>query len=306
MGRKFKIRALKLTLSFLVLILAVSCEEDDPVGSGNILVSGDVIYLSGERVRLLGRIFSFSNTPSDHGFEISLDESFTNPTLISLGELQIPGRFIGEYSGLNISSEYFFRSYMVVNGQTVYGDATPFNTLTPFINSFSPQISRQSNFITINGGNFTEDTKVFIGTEEALVQEIVFESEIVIQIPSGNTNNLVDVTVRIQDTDLVFDTQFEYITGVWQVEGEFVSDLQITNSAFVERDDRVIFGLGFLNELQTLNDKFWRLDKSSLSWSELEFSGTPVESPYTSPSGFGSGRISSGFGFFYLRMIAGP
>ena len=51
-----------------------------------VILTEDVLYLSGERVRLSGRIYSNGGKEiSEHGFEISLSESYENPILIQNG-----------------------------------------------------------------------------------------------------------------------------------------------------------------------------------------------------------------------------
>ena len=95
-------------ISLLLIFFGIfsSCEEESQVTTS--LITEEVIYLSGERARVLGRIITNQNVDaSDHGFYISENESFSQPIIISLGERVAPGRFIGETSELDIQKKYF-------------------------------------------------------------------------------------------------------------------------------------------------------------------------------------------------------
>jgi hypothetical protein len=68
-----------------VICIFCSCEEEVDVSPS--LVTEDILYVSGERVRLLARIITTENiNASDHGFHIADNEAFSNPIIVSLGK----------------------------------------------------------------------------------------------------------------------------------------------------------------------------------------------------------------------------
>jgi len=110
-------------LSLLIFIFGIfsSCEEVEDFTTS--LATEDVLYLSGERVRLLGRILTTQAVnATDHGFYIATNESFTQPLIISLGQRTNPGRFIGETSGLQVDQRYFVKSFLALEGEMLFGN----------------------------------------------------------------------------------------------------------------------------------------------------------------------------------------
>ena len=113
--------------SFLLSLIAISffitgCEDDnfnvDPV-----ILTEQMLFVSGEQVRLSGRLVATENqSVSDHGFIISAEPSFSNPITISLGERTTPGRFIGETTGLNVGQTYYWKAFSVIDGSPLEGE----------------------------------------------------------------------------------------------------------------------------------------------------------------------------------------
>ena len=127
--------------SFVLVLISTffSCTEevDEPV-----ILTEDVLYLSGERVRLSGRIYSNGGKEiSEHGFEISINETYNNPILIQNGVKSSLGAFIGESSQLIADEEYYYRAFAVINDVKLYGASKSFVTLNTSLSSFNPHFA---------------------------------------------------------------------------------------------------------------------------------------------------------------------
>lgn len=285
-------------LIVLMTLGSFSClENDNPTNSENIIRSEEVIYVSGERVRMLGRVLAFKDEPTDHGFEISSNAEFTSPVVVSIGPLESPGRFIAEYEGLRIGNSYYFRSYMVVSGQTIYGEVTPFNSLSPFISSFQPIVSRSNLPVRINGGNFTSDARVLVGGVAAEIREISQESQIEILLPDSVTGQFVDIEVIVQDDTLTAPSKFEYIIGRWTSLGRFPDESQIINGVSILSGNSLFFGSGYDNNIAERRSDFWQFDLTTNSWTSIGSYGPPIDEAYFISTGFGGGKLRSAFGF---------
>ena len=123
---------------FTLLLFNLACTEEEK--KSTILVTEDVLYASGEQVRLLGRLISNHPTKAnDHGFYLSTDENFSSPIILSLGVKEGAGRFIGEIYGLTVGSNYYAKSFMDIGNGLEFGNVLEVKTLNPGLESFLPK-----------------------------------------------------------------------------------------------------------------------------------------------------------------------
>ena len=292
-------RTIKST-KYLILLTIVSlshtgCKEvldnTDPV-----VRSEDVIYISGETVRLAGRILSLpASGADDKGFLISSDENFISPLKVSSGPADLPGRYITEYGKLRIGSPYYARSYLDIGGKITYGNTITFTTLVPFISDYGPQFGFEGLTVTIKGGNFTSDTQVFFSGNEAEIEKINFESIITLRAPGITTQNLVEVKVTVQGKEMIFDQPFEYVIGLWKLESYFPDQTELSHPVSFVIGNELFIGLG-REYLTGDNLKFWKVDLDTWNWSSQSYLGAKSRSSFFGPGYFGGGIYElSGF-----------
>ena len=285
-------KALFIVILCPVYFMVQSCEEDtfvvDPV-----VVTEEVMFVSGERVRLSGRLVAFENQAvSDHGFTLSLDEAFSNPITISLGQRTIPGKFIGETSGLSSGEVYYWKPFSVIDGKILEGEPGQFTTLLPGIISFTPTFAFGGLSMNIYGQNFTSDTKVFFDDVEAIVLDIEKESMIHLTIPPIANSKFPKIKVVSQGNERIATQTFEYVTGKWEfVDFFFNTSAYLLNVSFVE-NDTYYFGLGV--EDFAPNTKLWSLDIPSWTWTETTYDQGVLLAPFHGTPYFGSGKSETG------------
>lgn len=264
-----------------------SCEEESQTTTS--LLTEEVIYLSGERARVLGRIITNQNVAaSDHGFYISENESFSQPLIISLGERVSPGRFIGETSELDIQKRYFVKSFISLPEGIQFGNVLEITTLSPDVDSFFPQNGPVGTTVTIKGRNFTADTRVFIGDRQAQVLKIEFESSITAIIPASGSVALEEVKVVVQNQEIVLDQKFEYTTGRYTQLPDFPFPVRLGENIYFKDDTGFYVGLGS-NSSRFLNPSIWKYDLSSKQWNEVPFLGSPLWRAFSTQHYFGGG-----------------
>jgi hypothetical protein len=276
--------------SFFIFIFTIitACEEIEDFSTA--LVTEEVIYLSGERVRLLGRIIATQDLEaSDHGFYISTNEGFTQPIIISLGQRVTPGRFIGESSALQIEQRYFVKSFITINGAPIFGNTLELNTLTPAASSLQPNNGRQGEVINILGRNFTSDSRVFFGEKEGQIEGIDFESRIRVRIPVAEAP-VVTIRVISQGREMIVPEPFEYTIGTYQRIGEFPGPQRYFDNVFLQQGKDFYVGLGTDRRL-AFNNEFWRFDVVSKQWQQVPFEGRPLRFAFNSTQYFGSGSV---------------
>jgi IPT/TIG domain len=267
----------------------------------NIVVTEDVIYVSGERVRFTGRLIEANGNVDEHGFYIAKDENFTAPITILLGpKTNGLGRFIGEYDLLEINTTYYFRSFANINGNEVTGQIKEFASLKPRIEYFSPKDGVEDNILTITGTNFTHDTRVLIGGIEADIIAIKNETSIEAKVPAIGDTSEVTVTVEVQDTTMVFASPFTYHFGRWQLETTFFNNLQLYETMWLKDGNNFVFGLGDEDNFD-LNLDVWSLDLTTYTWTDLNFPGTSgSRSPFYAGNYWGAGAESERFSMTQL------
>ncbi len=281
---------------FLFLLLSFTftgCLEEESEPS--IILAGQVLYVSGQRVTLSGTLHTYSESATDYGFWISETESFDDPIVLSLGKPGLRGVFAAEYQELEIGTEYFFLAYIEEPGGFITSQPKTFTTFKPSIRNFTPSIASFNDLLIINGSNFTEETKVFFGNSQATVNSISLESRMEVRVPNVSDQRYVDIKVVTGSDTLTFEDQFEYVTGVWTRVGQFPSSVQVEDGVVFETNEHVYIGFGKYVRQSDLNSEFWRLNKETLLWESVPTPATnPVQGPVSFQNGFSSGRI----GFF--------
>ena len=287
----------KYLVASLILSLTVAACEEVLDNTAVIVVSEEVVYISGETVRITGRILSLpSKGVDDRGYLIAEDENFANPAKVSLGPTDLPGRFITEYNQLSTGSNYFAKSYVEVDREFFYGSILNFSTLEPFVQNFAPMFGVGGMILTITGGNFTSDTKVIVGGVEAEILNIFFESKITLRMPPINTTSTVDIRVVVQGEELLFNQVFEYVVGLWKLEEHFITQAQLFDPVYFVDGNSLVVGLG--RDLNTGdNSNFWKADLNTWQWDELTFTGSFARLFFFNEGFFGGGIFESG-GFF--------
>ena len=277
-------------IMFLALIGGqIACiPQDDPQ---NIVLTEDVLYLSGERVSLTGRVFETVGKVDDHGFYLDKDPNFSAPIVISLGPKEDGlGRFIGDYTSLEINTIYYFKSYVNVGGAEATGQNKEFTTLNSRIDSFYPIDGVQGTILTIRGTNFTQDTRVFFEGVEVDVVSSGDETTIQVNVPPIIDTSEVAISVNVQDTTMTFTDKFNYHFGKWELETVFPDNTQLYECMFFRDGDQFIFGMGADSRV-LLNLNVWSLDLTNYTWTDLNFTGSIGGSryPFTSKGYWGAG-----------------
>ncbi len=88
----------KIIYALLIAGSLSGCFFNEITDSETVVLLEDVIYVSSNDIRLLGRLYSLEGTASDHGFEFSKDETFSAPEVVSLGEKRRLVLFFSEFN----------------------------------------------------------------------------------------------------------------------------------------------------------------------------------------------------------------
>ena len=285
---------------FLLLTFIISSCNEKEQGISRILTE-EVIYVSGTSVRLVGRILDLSGEPvSDYGFLIDTNEEFLNPIVISVGNEESLGRFIGETNGLEKEITYFCTSYLDIGDQRIFGNTLTFNSLPPFLFDFSPKLAQAGDVVIVEGANLNEDSKVFFGNVEATVLGLELESRMSVTVPESVSDFNVDVKLIVDDIELVSRDKFSYVTGKWTETQEFPEIETFSETMSFTKDGFLYYGLGVQSDNALRNNtRLWRMDLSSGSWEVLSFR-TTARYPFVADSYFGGGA----FNFFGGRSFS--
>lgn len=283
----------KFSLGILaILLLGWSCTEDE--GEITVLLTEEVLHVSGEQIRILGRLIT--NQPisaSDHGFYISLDESFSSPIIISLGSKDGAGKFIGETDGLVIGKSYFAKAYMDIGNGVEFGNVIEVSTLTPELKSFSPLFGSATDILTISGRNFTKDTRVFFNDVEAEILKIDLESRLTVIIPAPSSSQQVFIKVLVQDEPLNFATPFEYQTGKYELLGTFPEDIKLYDNVSFQNQAGFYIGLGAISK-NHLYEGFQRYNPVSSTWEKISWLGSSRSYAFATSNFIGGGIAQLG------------
>lgn len=288
-----KFRFTPVIFLFVLLGLFSACQEE--VDFEPSLLTEEVLYLSGERVRLLGRVITNQNIEaSDHGFQVSESEQFSQPIVISLGERTGPGRFIGETGGLKAGTRYYARTYLKTGSGEMFGNAITLESLVPAVLDMAPNNGKSGIEVSISGRNFTSDTEVFFGPNRGQVLGIDFESNIRVIVPAPTVSPVVQVRVVSQGREMVLPQPFEYTTGKFSTIGLFPDGLRLFENVALQEGRDFYVGLGNLTQglAQNLNNRFWKYDFGSSTWNEVSFPGGNHFRAFSTGKYFGGGLLS--------------
>jgi len=268
---------------FLSLFLFSSCEEE--LESEALVFAEDVIFVSGEILRITGRVVSSGTvTITDHGFQISESPEFSSPIIISLGERSIPGRFIGSYGELSTGTDFFVRAFLITKGETSVSEAIEFSTLDPELIDYAPVFEEAGQTITINGKNLTVDSEVFFGSQRATITEFNNEAEIKVRAPNPAVGEYsVSVRVITDGKENVFDKNFEYIIGKWQLDSNYPGDPGFSRNVYFQHEGKLYSGM---EDAGTAVQLFWTYDISTKTWQKKDFNGPYVVYPGVYNGGF--------------------
>lgn len=287
---RLKIRKFILPLLAVILVFNGCRKEIDELVT---VRTEDIVYISGEQLVLTGRVVSTGEIiVTEHGFEVSKDESFSSPLLITLGEKSVPGRYFGEIDGLELETQYYVRAFADVNGERLSGNTLPFNTLDIVLGDFSPKVGAANQIITITGINFTNDTKVYFDGVEAEILDITVESVIRVKVPQKRDNIFPKLTIERGDAVFEFDETFEYIIGGWTMLDQFpVNNNFYREVMHIENEDQFLFGLGIVNNNQAPNSETFLFNKNSETWQSYSLPQSAVLSPFSAWPYFGNGAV---------------
>ncbi len=280
-----------IVLTCLLIGVLFSCEEP-PTEDITKVVTEDIVYVSGETIIITGRLISPSlRAAIDHGFELSNDEGFSNPTRISLGEKSVPGRFVAEYKDLSIDSDYFIRSYVDFSDESFLGNILSFSSLNPGLVDFQPRSAFGNQRLKIEGVNLTADTKVFFDGEEVEINSLKFESIIEIDIPSFNNKQFAEIVLVSQGDTLTFPYPFEYVIGKWEPVANFPTADNYYDALFFKYENDLIFGLGTLNFSIYAQNEIYKMDLDNFEWTNLNYFGPSMAGAYRAGPHFGGGSL---------------
>lgn len=284
---------IKFAVAYLCMVgmFFTACEKESLLSPS--VFTEEVVFSSGEKVILSGRILSNEDVfLEDHGFQISESAEFTTNLIVSLGERLVPGRFISEYMDLEIQTDYFIRSYILLNGETIAGNTLMFSTLKPKVIDFSPKEGVQNNKITIEGVNFTKDAFILWNGEKINVNSVDEESFIEFTVPGISDFPYADIQLVNQSDTIQIEDRFEYIIGEWTDGGILDDPFNNIEHIYFEDEDNFYYGLGLSTEVSGSSQKLFQLNKETLDRTEMFFTGdVPIGAYYTKDGFFGSGSV---------------
>ncbi len=250
---------------FIIICVGIfSCDtQEDGL---KLVITKDYIYVSSEILKFRGEVLNDSeNKIIDHGFYVSENEEFNNPTIITLGNKSISGAFIGEINGLPSNSTFYYKAFASFDDSMLFGDVQEVSTLQPSISSFSPKDGIEGEILEIRGKNFGLDVRVFIGEQPAEIIELVYESKIKVKIPQRHDSlEQSEAIIRIESKghDISFEQPFQYITGKWLLINE-LKEINSANGISFLRGDQMFYGL---TTTGTLNKEINQFNFSDSTW----------------------------------------
>ena len=272
---------------FLCGILSFSCEEDFDFKPA--VVTEDVIFASGEKLRISGRIITNQRIEAiDHGFLVADNPSFNQSLKISLGERQNPGRFLGEITGLNIDTRYYVRAFVDLSTELLEGNTIEVQTLIPSAFDFTPNNGPDGSVVSISGKNFTADTEVFFGTVKAEVIDIDFESVLRVRVPPIAFEPMVNIRVINQGREIIFNEKFSYRIGEYIKVSNFPFAGRVFDGISLQEGNTFYFGKGS-DRGQAVNPNFWRFQIGNTNWEAFDFPVGDFWRAFSSTSYFGGG-----------------
>lgn len=274
-----------------MLFLGWACTEENET---TFVVTEEILYASGEQVRLLGRVISNQSVQvQDHGFYLSKDPNFASPIILSLGAKDGPGRFIGQVSDLEVNQLYYAKSFFNTGAGDEFGNVVEVRTLPVGLESFSPTFGATGQEMTIIGRNFTKDTKVFFGSVEAQIISITLESRIRVRIPAPKDGVTVPIKIQVQNNVVEFPEKFEYRVGTYELITAFPQEIKVYDNVFFQRNSGLHIGLGSERRLFQL-EYFQRYDIATKTWDRVEFPGSPRSYAFFTDNYIGGGTARLG------------
>ncbi len=269
--------------------LISGCFFDAIESSESVVLLEDVIYTSGNSLRLLGRIYSADGEIEDHGFYLSETSDFESPVIRSLGGRSDLGLFLTEFNTLAQQTIYHYKAFIVVDGKTIFSDTSSVTTYDSRLYGFSPAYGNAGQTLTIEGSNLTSSIKVFFGGREAEILRVISDFRIEVLIPENGSDPVDELTVQLDD-QVYSMGNFEYVSGKWTRLIQFPEERFYDVSVF-QTEEQVVIGMGSNNEFNGIRPGFLSLNLNTLDYFVLDLTGpTPVVAPFYTASGyFGSG-----------------
>ncbi|MGY6559135.1 MAG: IPT/TIG domain-containing protein [Nitritalea sp.] len=227
----------RIGILFILLVFACSEEREQRVA----LITEEIIYTSGERVRILGRVLTSTRFQSeDHGF-ILYDAAGAEVERLSLGASENPGRFIGEFGDLQLRTTYQVAAFIRQGQQELLAERIDFETLDPDIVSFSPSNGPPGTVVEIVGRNLTADTRVFFGEQEAEVLRMRFESLLSVRVPPAGALAEVPIRVITQGEERLLQELFRYPRGHFEEINQLSNTLRLANGNYFQRGTQFFY-----------------------------------------------------------------
>lgn len=259
--------------SAVFLLGIFSCTEEN--AGVTVVTTEEVLLASGDEIRLLGRVISDEIlSVSDHGFYLSEDANFSTPAIVSLGGKTGPGRFIGSFSSLKVSTTYFAKAFMEQRGAIQFGEVVEVSTLDPALKSFFPTFGISGGELFIEGRNFGAAPRVFFGDQEAIIVENILQSRLTVQIPAPSQEVQVPIRVIVQDQEVRFGDLFEYRVGSYQKISTFPQEIRLYDQLFFQDGMNGFYiGLGSIRGLSFF-EGFQRYAPDQAIWEPIAFPGS--------------------------------
>ena len=267
----------------LSLLLFSSCEEE--IDSKPLVFTEEIIFVSGEILRVTGRIVAVGQIPvTDHGFQVADNEAFSSPESVSLGERSVPGRFIGIFENLHSETDYFVRAFMEVNGELSFGETSEFRSLSSEVFDYTTAEHVVGSSVTISGRNLDSDLEVFFGTKKATIVEFSFEAVVKVTIPAP-APGVFEVPIKVisDGNELILPEIFRYNTGKWTQESVLPESMGVGRNTHFSGNGTFYYGVRYDENASTY---FLNYDLLQKKWSHSNFGGTPVERGITFEGGY--------------------
>lgn len=256
------------------------------------LLTEEVVNVSGERVIVLGRLLATQNVQvEDHGFYFSTDENFSDPLILSLGNTNRPGRFVGEQEGLNLGIGYFVKSFALSGSEILFGNILEFSTLIPLVERFEPTTQFAGEIITIYGRNFGEDTEVYFGEIRGLVIDVSFGFRVRVRVPPMVDDAEVPVKVVTRGREIIAEQTFRYVRGLFSRLADVPVEANFRENIYFQHEGEFYSGLGIGFSLQA-NADIYSYSPTNTEWRKIDFSGQTHIRAFSSLDGyFGGGYM---------------
>jgi len=293
----------KIIYALLIAGSLSGCFFNEITDSETVVLLEDVIYVSSNDIRLLGRLYSLEGTASDHGFEFSKDETFSAPEVVSLGEKKTVGLFFSEFNLLEEKTAYYYRAFVISGNNKFYSEIRSISTFEGSVNAVSSLYGESGDQIEIIGTNFTTEMSILFGETTAVIKSRLGGYKLKIEVPDHQTDHRVPVYANFDGRKVLVDT-FEYKTGKWTKLSALPFG-RMTNAAVMSDGNSASIYLGAFSQSEK-NGDIYNYDFTANSWgapTALADEEYFVEGAFYTPNGFfgaGATRIIEGFsGFIY-------